>query len=279
MILVNGESRHTVDVTDRGFQYGDGLFETIEIKQGRPVFLQHHFKRLEKGCDLLGIPFPGARLLTEEIQQLLQNSSRAVLKLMITRGSGGRGYRQPEKIKPTRIVSLHPFPDYPDHYQLNGVKARFCHHRLSHNPILAGLKHMNRLEQILARAEWEGPEIQEGLMLDMDSHVIEGTMSNLFLVKKNKLYTPKLDRCGVAGIIRNILMEASVRDGFDVSQNIITTHDVISADELFLTNSVIGIWPVRNIDHHQFKIGDMTRKAIDWLEVLKEKDLKACSIK
>ncbi len=279
MILVNGESRHTVDVKDRGFQYGDGLFETIEIKQGSPVFLQQHFSRLAKGCDVLGIPFPGVRLLTEEIQKLLLNSSRAVLKLMITRGSGGRGYQQPEKIKPTRIVSLHPFPDYPNHYKLNGIKARFCHHRLSYNPVLAGLKHMNRLEQILARAEWGSPEFQEGLMRDMDGHVIEGTMSNLFLVKKNKLYTPKLERCGVAGIIRSIIMEAAERDGLEVSQNILNTQDVISADELFLTNSVIGLWPVRSIDHHQFEIGDMTRKALDWLEAHKEKDLKACSIK
>lgn len=279
MILVNGESRHVIDITDRGFQYGDGLFETIEIKHGRPVFLQQHFFRLQKGCECLGIPFPGVQLLTEEIHQLLQKSSHVVLKLIITRGSGGRGYRQPAKINPTRVISLHPFPDYPDNYKVEGIKARFCRHRLSHNPVLAGFKHMNRLEQILARAEWDDPGIQEGLMLDMNGHVIEGTMSNLFLVRKNTVFTPKLDRCGVAGIIRSVILKAAEQYGVEINQTRLDIQDIVSADELFLTNSVIGLWPIRNIQHHQFKIGAITRMAVDWLEDYKDRDQKECSIK
>ena len=279
MILVNGESKHSIEVTDRGFQYGDGLFETIEIRDGQPVFLQQHLIRLQNGCKRLCIPFPDIQLLTEEAYRVIQNSSRAVLKLIITRGIGGRGYRQPEKINPTRVFSLHPAPNYLDSYKKQGINARFCHHRLGHNPFLAGLKHINRLEQILARAEWNDNSIQEGLMLDLNDHVIEGTMSNLFLVKENVIYTPKLDQCGVAGIIRSIILETAAQQELKTEQNTLDRQDVVSADELFVTNSVIGLWPIRRIEQHRFNVGTITRKAITWLEDYKNKDLSACSVK
>ncbi len=279
MILVNGESRHYIEITDRGFQYGDGLFETIEIKAGHPVFLQQHLFRLQTGCKRLGIPFPDIQLLTAEANQLIQNSTHAVLKLIITRGTGGRGYRQPDIINPTRVFSLHPIPDYPHCYQEEGINARFCHHRLGNNPVLAGLKHMNRLEQILARAEWSDNRIQEGLMLDINDHVIEGTMSNLFLIRENTIYTPKLDQCGVIGIIRGIILEAAAQNELKIEQTRLSRQDVVSADELFVTNSVFGLWPIRQIEQHRFKIGVITRKAITWLEEYKKRDLASCSVK
>ena len=184
MMLVNGECREHIEISDRGFQYGDGLFETIKVINGQPVFLDRHIERLDTGCRRLYIPFPGAELLTLEAQKLCQYSNKAVLKLILTRGSGGRGYRQPEVIQTTRVLSLHPFPDYPDSYNEQGITARFCNTCLGLNPALAGIKHLNRLEQILARAEWADSDIQEGIMMDMDEHVIEGTMTNLFLYKK-----------------------------------------------------------------------------------------------
>lgn len=260
MILVNGECREHIDVTDRGFQYGDGLFETIAITNGQPVFLDRHLDRLEAGCRRLYIPFPGSELLIFEAQKLSQHSNNAVLKLILTRGSGGRGYRQPDVIQTTRVLSTHPFPDYPDSYKEQGIVARFCDTRLGLNPALAGIKHLNRLEQVLARAEWTDPDIQEGIMLDMNEHVIEGTMTNLFYVKKDILYTSSLLLSGVEGIIRSLIIAKSSEFGISVMERAFTKDELLSADEIFVCNSIIGIWPVRQIVKKCFPVGTRTRQ-------------------
>ena len=260
MILVNGECREHIEISDRGFQYGDGLFETIAVINGQPVFFDRHIDRLNAGCRRLYIPFPGAELLAFEAQKLSEHSSNAVLKLILTRGSGGRGYRQPDVIQTTRVLSLHPFPDYPDSYKAQGIVARFCDTRLGLNPALAGIKHLNRLEQILARAEWTDPAIQEGIMLDINGHVIEGTMTNLFYVKNHTLYTSVLTFSGVAGIIRGILMAISSDQGISAIEHIFTQDELLSADEVFVCNSIVGIWPVRQIENTRFPVGEITRQ-------------------
>ena len=260
MILVNGECREHIEISDRGFQYGDGLFETIAVLNGQPVFFDRHIDRLKAGCRRLYIPFPGTGLLAFEAQKLSEHSSNAVLKLMLTRGSGGRGYRQPDLIQTTRVLSLHPFPDYPDSYNAQGIVARFCDTRLGLNPALAGIKHLNRLEQILARAEWTDHAIQEGIMLDINGHVIEGTMTNLFYVKNHTLYTSVLTFSGVAGIIRGILMAISSVQGIFSIEHTFTQDELLSADEVFVCNSIVGIWPVRQIENTRFPVGQITRQ-------------------
>ena len=260
MILVNGECREHIEISDRGFQYGDGLFETIAVLNGQPVFFDRHIDRLNAGCQRLYIPFPGTELLAFEAQKLSEHSSNAVLKLILTRGSGGRGYRQPDVIQATRVLSLHPFPDYPGSYKEQGIVARFCDTRLGLNPALAGIKHLNRLEQILARAEWTDPAIQEGIMLDINGHVIEGTMSNLFYVKNHTLYTSVLTFAGVAGIIRGILMAISSIQGISAIEHTFTQDELLSADEVFVCNSIAGIWPVRQIARTCFPVGEVTRQ-------------------
>jgi len=259
-MLVNGECREHIEISDRGFQYGDGLFETIAVLNGRPVFFDRHIDRLKAGCRRLYIPFPGTELLAFEAQKLSEHSSHAVLKLILTRGSGGRGYRQPGVIQATRALSLHPFPDYPGSYKAQGIVARFCDTRLGLNPALAGIKHLNRLEQILARAEWTDPAIQEGIMLDINGHVIEGTMTNLFYVKNHTLYTSGLIFAGVAGIIRGILMAISSIQGIFSIEHAFTQEELLSADEVFVCNSIVGIWPVRQIEKTRFPVGKITRQ-------------------
>ena len=265
MMLVNGECREHIEISDRGFQYGDGLFETIAIINGQPVFFDRHIDRLTAGCRRLYIPFPGAELLAFEAKKLCRHSSKAVLKLILTRGSGGRGYRQPDVIQTTRVLSLFPFPDYPDSYKEQGITARFCHTRLGLNPALAGIKHLNRLEQILARAEWTNSDIQEGIMLDIDEHVIEGTMTNLFYTKNNTLYTSSLDRSGVAGIMRNIIISISSDHDLSVIEHTFTKDELLSADEVFVCNSIIGIWPVKQIANVYLPVGLITRQIQNWL--------------
>lgn len=264
VFLLNGEHRHCIEVSDRGFQYGDGLFETIEVLHGKPLFFVQHLKRLQEGCKRLLIPLPDLARLRAEAAQLCAQTDQAVLKIIITRGSGGRGYRQPDPILPTRLLSLHPFPAYPEHLPTDGIVARFCHQRLATNPALAGIKHMNRLEQILARAEWNDDEVHEGLMLDYDGHVIEGTMTNLFFVKKGVLHTPDVSNCGIAGIVRKIVIDLATRNNIVVLEQQFNKQCVLEADEIFVTNSVIGIWPIKRIDEQCFKLGRITRLIQQW---------------
>jgi 4-amino-4-deoxychorismate lyase len=260
MILVNGIPQPHIEISDRGLQYGDGLFETLTVNNGKPVFLTQHLNRLINGCQRLLIPEPDADLLQAEIQQLCQNTKKAVLKIIITRGSGGRGYRQPDAIHSTRVLSLHPFLDYPDSYQQHGITARFCTTRLGLNPTLAGMKHLNRLEQVLARAEWHDDSVQEGIMLDINDKVIEGTMSNLFYSKNNQLYTADLTQSGVAGIIRSIIIYHE-----SVIEHQFTQDELLDADELFVCNSVIGLWGIKQLAHRSFVVGSKTKHLQNWL--------------
>lgn len=269
MILINGECKQQIEISDRGFQYGDGLFETIEVKNGKPVFFNRHLARLNTGCSRLRIPVPDLELLSDEVFSLCKDSELAVLKLIVTRGSGGRGYRQPDPIQPTRVLSLHPYPDYPLAHKEQGITARFCDTRLGLNPLLAGIKHMNRLEQILARAEWNDTSIQEGIMLDINDHIIEGTMTNLFYVKEGAVHTSLLTHAGIAGIMRGIIMEILSDSGIPISERLFNKDEFLSADEIFVSNSVIGIWPVNQIENGYFPVGPITRQLQSCLERFK----------
>jgi 4-amino-4-deoxychorismate lyase len=277
MFLVNGEPSSHVAISDRGLHYGDGLFETIAVAKRQTVFLDRHLKRLQAGCGKLRLPCPDTHLVTREAQYLCGQweSETAVLKLMLTRGSGSRGYRQPDIIAPTRILSLHPFPVYPADYQNDGINMRFCATRLGLNPALAGIKHLNRLEQVLARAEWTDTDIQEGIMLDCQGRIIEGTMSNLFYVKHSKLFTAALTQCGVSGIMRGIIIEQATDQGLDVSEQDFTQAELQNADEIFICNAVIGIWPVRQIGSQSFPIGPLTRQIQSWVNAFRQGALSA----
>ena len=270
MFLINGENRTELTVSDRGFQYGDGLFETIEVFKGQLLFVEQHYQRLALGCKKLLLPVPDKSLLLYEAHKISREVERGVIKIIITRGSGGRGYRQPDCLQPTRIVSLHPFPDYPAAFQQEGVNTRFCQHRLGHNPALAGIKHLNRLEQILARAEWTNPAIQEGLLFDLEDNLIEGTMSNLFFVQHKTLYTPLLTHAGIAGIMRDFVLHTAQKKGIKTVQGKFTQEQILTADEIFLTNSIIGIWPVKQLEQTSFAVGILTQTMQHALTELKK---------
>jgi len=269
MMLVNGKNRETIAITDRGFQYGDGLFETIEVANGQPVLFDLHLERLKDGCKRLSIPFSETELLGLEAKALCQSAGKAVLKIIVTRGSGGRGYRQPELIQPVRVLSLHPFPDYSDAHKEQGIVARFCDTRLGLNPSLAGIKHLNRLEQVLARAEWYDPAVQEGIMLDINDHVIEGTMTNLFYVKNSILHTASLELAGIAGVMRKLIIILASEHKLPVIEHSFFKTDILFADEVFVSNSIIGLWPVRQIANTHFAVGPIGRKIQTWIDQYK----------
>ena len=266
MILINGQTQDTLTVLDRGLQYGDGLFETLAIVDGRPLHWEAHLNRLQQGCSRLAIPPVDEAALLSEAESLCDGQSRAVLKIIVTRGAGGRGYRAPQPARPTRILQRHPWPDYPDSVYREGIQVRYCQTTLACNPALAGIKHLNRLEQVLARNEWDDESIHEGLMCNRAGDVIEGTMSNLFMVSGNQLYTPALDACGVAGIMRQTVIDWCGEHGLSVSISRIDRDALHQADEVFLTNSLIGIWPVKCIDKHTYAIGPLTVQLVDAMQ-------------
>ena len=273
-MLINGVYSHQVDQKDRGFQYGDGLFETIAIVNGQAVFLERHLERLQKDCYRLKIPYPGNELLSSEVEKLSRNVGKAVLKIILTRGVGGRGYRQPEPINTTRVLSLHPYPDYPESYKNQGIHAQFCVTRLGLSPAFAGIKHLNRLEQVLARSEWSDPATQEGIMLDFNDHVIEGTMTNLFYVKDQIIYTAALTFSGVCGIMRSIIMTLCADHQLTVIEHDYNIEDLLAADEIFVCNSIIGIWPVAELAASQLPVGEKTLKIQAWLTHYQDEQTK-----
>jgi len=246
--LIDGIPAVVVPAADRGLQYGDGLFETIAVVDGRPCLWDRHLARLRAGCVRLAIPLPDPDLLQAEVLALAKGQGRAVLKLTVTRGEGGRGYRPPHPARPRRILRLHPWPDHPPAWRSAGVRVRYCRTRLGHQPLLAGLKHLNRLEQVLARAEWDDPDIGEGLMLDLDGTVVEGTQTNLFALTAGRLVTPLLDRCGVNGVVRQVVIETAWMQGLAVEEARLTPAELAQADALFLASSLAGLWPVRELD-------------------------------
>jgi 4-amino-4-deoxychorismate lyase len=271
MILINGVEAEHITVNDRGFQYGDGLFETIEVKDGQPIFFEQHLQRLSVGCSKLKIPNLNTKQIIDECYFVCEHSKQAVLKIIISRGSGGRGYPQPKVIQPTRVISLHPFPEYPHSYSDQGINARFCETQLGLNPALAGVKHLNRLEQVMARAEWDDPTIQEGIMSDINNHVIEGTMTNLFYAIDTVIYTSSLQLAGVSGVIRNIIKNLIYEHGLTLIEHNYCKETLLAADEAFVCNSIIGLWPVKRIEGSHFAVGKLTRQLQHLLALSKAK--------
>ncbi len=253
-MLINGKTETQISATDRGLQYGDGLFETIAVRDGHPCLWYQHMERLQSGCRRLNIPAPDSSLLYDEVRQEIGDANHGVIKVIVTRGPGGRGYTPPAESMPTRIVNWSEMQEYPDEYHQKGIVARLCATRLGWNPTLAGIKHLSRLEQVMARSEWNDPSIQEGLMMDSASYVIEGTFSNLFAMQNGRLVTPDLSRCGVAGVMQGVVMRAAEKLGVPVTIDNISVQDLWGADALFVTNSLIGLWPVRELSGHEFAI-------------------------
>ncbi len=263
-----------LSASDRGLHYGDGLFETIAVIDGKPRQWRAHMARLSGGCEALQLPSPDCELLRQEAQQLCMDNPQAVLKIIITRGSGGRGYRFPAEIKPTRILSIHPWPDYPIAYYKQGIVLTICNTRLGSNPALTGIKHLNRLEQVLARNEWQNSEIQEGLMLDQQNNVIEGTMSNLFIVEDDTLVTADLSQCGIKGIMRATVLALAQQLSIPILIERIDINRLRAASACFVTNSLIGLWPVQRLDDINYSQGKITQ---DLIKLLCEQRLIAIS--
>ncbi|HJR75034.1 MAG TPA: aminodeoxychorismate lyase [Luteimonas sp.] len=238
-----GERRVEAVAADRGLAYGDGLFETLRTHRGEAPWWEAHWARLGRGAARLRLPLPDQGFVRDQAQALLDGADAGVLKLIVTRGHGGRGYAPPKDTEPAWMLSLHRLPSVPT----RGLALRWCDTRLAIQPALAGLKHCNRLEQVLARAEWQDEEAEdrdadEGLMLDTEGQAVSATSANLFALIDGRWVTPRLDRCGVAGVCREWVLSDLRAEEIRLSR-----PQLESAEAIFLCNAVRGILPVARL--------------------------------
>jgi 4-amino-4-deoxychorismate lyase len=263
-VLVNGRAGAAVDPLDRGLLYGDGLFETLAIVAGRPRFLEWHFERLVGGTRALGFPVPDLDAMRADIAQVA-TEPRCVVKIVLTRGLGERGYRPPSHPRPTRIVVASDWPAGPPHAATAGIRLGWSRMRLARNGVLAGVKHLNRLEQVLARAEWDDGVMDEALMQDDRGRVIAATQANLFACIDGAWVTPCLDECGVAGVMRRAFRAWGEDQGTPVVERALEVADVTAATSLVLTSALIGAWPVATLDGRVLSIAPEALAFNAWL--------------
>jgi 4-amino-4-deoxychorismate lyase len=264
-ILIDGQPvgppSGAVSVLDRGLHYGDGLFETIACENGRPRLLARHLQRLASGCERLGLITSDTAALASEVRALAAGTSRAIVKLLLTRGvSLARGYAPAGSERTLRVALRYAWPAADPQHAGQGVRVRRATLRLGENAALAGIKHCNRLEQVLARREWNDPGIAEALMFSSQGALVSGTMSNVFLVLGSKVLTPCIDRCGVAGVMRGLVLEIAARAGINAEERRLDAADLAAAEELFLTNALTGIRAVRELDGMGVAVGPVTRR-------------------
>jgi 4-amino-4-deoxychorismate lyase len=253
--LVDGHAQDHVSALDRGLSYGDGLFETVRFVGSDAPLWARHMQRLATSCPRLALPVPDATTLLREAREAIGERPQAIARITLTRGIGTRGYAPSGAAPVTRIVAGFEMPVLRAEDAIDGLRVRRCALRLAEQPALAGMKHLNRLEQVLARAEWQDPTIAEGLLGDCHGRVISATAANLFAVIDGALATPALEQCGIAGVARAEVLarlpQTRVRDiGWD---------ELDRASEIFLCSSVRGILPVGAVDARAYTIGPVTR--------------------
>ena len=265
MNLINGIASDAVSARDRGLAYGDGVFRTFPLRSGKSVLWQRQYAKLARDCRALNLECPASAVLERDLALIGAAEPDCVVKIIVTRGDGARGYALPAVATPTRVLITSPLPDHVNQHQETGVRVHLCRIRLASQPALAGVKHLNRLENVLARAEWNEPGIAEGLMCDAGDNVIGGTMSNLFAVRDGSLLTPDLARCGVAGVMRDLVIELARDHAIPLRIAALGIDELLTADELFVVNSVIGLWPVVALDRKTWNRGALTVQLQRWL--------------
>ncbi|MGV6808058.1 MAG: aminodeoxychorismate lyase [bacterium] len=267
---VNGTKTEVLPTSSRGLAYGHGLFETIRIFRGQPVLMDLHIRRLQMGVTRLRL---GARDTEDLVTALMKNSlptvyselseaSQGVLKMLVLAGGKQRGYAPDRGAQPHCVVQF--FPD--DGIRINacilGVSLFPCEYRLPLNPVLAGIKHLNRLDQVLAASEFDPESFEDGLVCDVDGYPIETVSRNLFARIGGEWRTPSLEKCGVDGVMRRYLLDdvlPSMDDAAAVGP--VSMSELLSAEELFVCNSVSGIWPVVTLHgRREWPIGENTRR-------------------
>lgn len=267
ILWVDGAISDCINAADRGLAYGDGLFETMRYENGDIPLLDLHLRRLSKGCQVLCLkevePHLAAAIeqLKVEMRTLADAGAAGayVFKLIVTRGLGGKGY-VPASVPtpPSIILRITPLLPENEKHQA-GVSLQLCRWRLSLSPLLAGIKHLNRLEYVMAAQELIAKDGVQGLLTDANGSVVEGLHHNIFIVKQGELITPRISMCGVRGVARELIIERlAPAIGMAVSEQELSIDDLIGAQEMFLCNSVHGLWPVTEFRSRSWPPGEIT---------------------
>lgn len=256
---------------DRAFHYGDGLFETIPIIQGKPLFWDEHLQRLQAGAQLLQMNLPGSLPWLEDFQRLQAHVSlpdRYVLKLILSRGPGG-GYGIPRNVSVARYLFASDWPERSAAYWHPGILADICSVPLLTGAPYLTAKTLNRLNQVMARNALP-QEYAEGIVLDQQGFLREGIMSNLFWVTAGMVYTPSLEEGGIAGIQRQAILNWLQTSSIPCQIGDYRAENLIEAEEIFFSNSLIGIWPVRRFQDRNLEgsQGKISAKILQWQATL-----------
>lgn len=228
--------------------FGDGLFETIAIRQGQPCLWAYHLQRLQRGCHRLGLPLPQSEQLITEAHQLTRSHAQAVLKIVLSVPPSPRGYQRLAACQPDRYLSCYPWPEQPLYHAAEfPIHLQTCQTRLGCQPLLAGIKHLNRLEQILARRELRPPAV-EGVMCDQQGQVIEGIMSNIMVLQKSGYITPPIRHCGIAGVVRQLMLDTAAQQAIPVHEAPLSLTELRQAQAVYVMNSLLGVRQVATLD-------------------------------
>ena len=249
--LINGTFQK-ISPFDRAFQYGDGIFRTFIVENKKPRHWKHHYKKIIEDCRAIKITPPKEKTLLSDVQLLFKTKRRAVGKFIISRGVSERGYKFNDAITHNRFLIKTKMPIYPKEYFKFGVDLHVCKQKL--NPsALSGVKHLNRLENIMARREWKGDRYADGILLDQNGHVIECISSNIFMRAGKTIYTPKMNHIGIKGVTRDLVIKIAIQLGFKIKEAVFTLEKLLKADEVFITNSLFGVLQVKKIKNRSWQ--------------------------
>ena len=274
--LINGIFKKNISVLDRGLAYGDGIFETMnwcvsksnKIKIYGVEYWKRHLERLKIGCDKIKLPMPSEDLLNSYKNKILKKSAesslnRGILKIIITRGVGGRGYKYESSLKPTIIFLSFPAKTIDHKLYNSGVRVKLCKTDISENKRISGIKHLNRLDSVIARSEWDD-NFFEGLFVDKSGNLLEGTMTNIFFIKNKVLYFPKLKSFGIEGIISQVIREKTNLFFKDFMECNLKFSEIKNFDAMFITNSIIRVMPVKYLENVSFTITYELRSLVEY---------------
>ena len=264
VILIDGKKQSKASIFNRNTQFGDGLFETCLVENKKLLFWSNHFERMKLGCDRLKISMIDETLWLSDIKKAfsLMKIDNCIVKLVLSRGESLRGYSYKYNIRPIRITIV---SELKKNNQDKGFSLEFCNSGYNSNPKLAGIKHCNRLEQVIARA---GIKVDDGIMLDENENVVSVTQGNIFCIQGNRLITPNLDKCGIEGTRRAVILKIAVDLGFDINIKNLSVAELLRSDEVFISNSIQGVGPVNQIEDFVYSKHKITEIIS---ETLKEK--------
>ncbi|MEH4798874.1 aminodeoxychorismate lyase [Atlantibacter hermannii] len=244
MLLINGTWQDSLAANDRAIQFGDGCFTTARVKEGEIMLLDAHLNRLAEACARLAIPSPDLDLVRDEMCAVAESHAQAMLKVIVTRGAGGRGYSAAGCGEPSRLLAVSTYPAFYHAWREQGIRLTQSPVQLGRNPLLAGLKHLNRLEQVLIRRHLDTTDAQEALVLDSEGWLIECCAANIFWRKGNHIFTPRLDQAGVNGLMRQHILALLAQSPWQVEEVNALASELETAEEVFICNALMPLVPV-----------------------------------